>query len=413
MFNEVWLILAGFVMLVGLVLHQDGLMTISSLLLTVAGVGWVWKHFALRGVEYERNFSERRAFVGEVIDLTITVTNRKPLPLAWLRIEDEYPLPVGLLDGTLAPCNKPETAYLTNLLSLRWYERVRWRYRLQCSQRGVYAFGPAKISSGDLFGLFSESVISPKINWLIVYPQVRPLEDFELPPKEPFGEIKARQRIFEDPSRTIGVRDYHAKDAPKRIHWKATARQQKLQVRVYEPTTIQQLAIFMNIATLPKVWHGVIPSLLEKVISVTASIAAYGIERRWQVGVLANGCWPQSDQPLKVLPGRSPDQLTSILESLAAVTSVPTISIEEFIARESPRLPWGATLVVVSAVLTEELMVVLARLHDAGRRLALVSLDEKVPAPQVPGLLLYRVREDGEVFRMEPLEEVADARSVA
>ncbi len=390
MFNDRWISLIFLMVLIGVVGQQGGMLMLAILLSTIIPVAWLWNRYALRRLEYTRTLSAQRVFMGETVDLMLQVTNRKILPLAWLRIEDEFPVRVTLLDEvTISPA--PGTEYLVNLMSLRWYERVSWRYRLLCDQRGYHAFGPARLASGDLFGLFSESASFPQRDWLIVYPQVRPLPELGFPPKDPFGEIKARQRIFEDPSRTIGVRDYGPGDEFKRIHWKATARRQELQVKVYEPTTTSQLVLMVNIATLPKYWQGVIPERLERTLSVAASLASDAVERRYQVGVLANGCWPYSHQLLKVLPSRDPDQLMRILEALAVVSSLPTLTIEDLLVRQSPHLPWGATLAVVTSVVTEELLATMIALRDAGRRLVLVSLDADAPKEEIPGIVVHHL----------------------
>ncbi|MBC7232156.1 MAG: DUF58 domain-containing protein [Chloroflexi bacterium] len=401
MFNENWVALAVFAALIGLLFQQSGLLAIAILVLVAALAGKAWNTYSLQGIEYERAFSERRAFLGETVDLTLQVTNRKLLPISWLKVDDEYPLQVTMVEGEAQPSTKPEVGLLSNVMSLRWFERVKWRYRLRCDKRGVYAFGPVHLQSGDLFGLFSSQQERPKLDWLIVYPEVKPIAFLPLPPKEPFGEVKTRQWIFEDPCRAVGIRDYETKDDLKRIHWKATARQQKLQVKVYEPTTTYQLVIFLNMATLPKPWHGTIPELLERAISVAASIANYAVQRRFQVGVLANGCWPYSDQALKVLPSRSPDQLTRILEALAAVSAMPTISIEALLNKESARLPWGATLLVVTAVITEELLAVMTRLQTAGRRMVLVRLDDNPLPCEAPNFLVQHVVDLGNAFGLE------------
>lgn len=405
MFNENWIALAVFTALLGLLFQQSGLLVMAILVLVAAMAGRVWNQYSLQGIEYERSFSERRAFLGEMVELTLQVTNRKLLPISWLKIDDEYPLPVTMVDGEVQPSTKPEVGLLSSMMSLRWFERVKWRYLLRCDKRGVYAFGPVHLQSGDLFGLFSSQQERTKLDWLIVYPEVKPIEILTLPPKEPFGEVKTRQWIFEDPSRAVGIRDYGSRDDLKRIHWKATARQQKLQVKVYEPTTTFQLVIFLNMVTLPKPWHGSIPELLERAISVAASIASYAVQRRFQVGLLANGCWPHSDQALKVLPGRSPDQLTRILEALAAVSALPTISIEALLNTESARLPWGATLLVVTAVVSEDLLAVMSRLQAAGRRMVLVRLDEKPLPCETPKFLVYRVVDLGHAFGLETEEQ--------
>jgi uncharacterized protein (DUF58 family) len=401
MFNENWVTLALFAAILGLALNQAGLLVLAILVLAAAATGWAWNRYALQRIDYQRSLSERRAFLGEEVELSLEVTNRKLLPVPWLKIEDEYPLLVTMLDGIVQPSTKPGVGLLGSLMSLRWFERAKWRYKLRCDKRGVYPFGPAHIEAGDLFGLFSSQHSRSEQDWLIIYPRVKPIELLGLPPKDPFGEVKARQRIFEDPSRTIGIREYQFRDTLKRIHWKATARRQQLQVKVYEPTTSFQLLIFLNMVTLPRHWQGTIPELLEEVVSAGASIASYAVEKRFQVGLLANGCWPQSDQPLKVLPSRSPDQLTRILEALAAVSAMPTISIEELLNSESARLPWGATLAVVTAVVTEELLIVMNRLQDAGRRMVLLHMDDKPLPFDVPRIAVHRLRDLGGAFGLE------------
>lgn len=390
-FSEAWIALAVMLTIFGFIFGQKGLMLVAVLLLTIVPIAWLWNKLALRSLHYERIFSERRAFQGETLELTLRVSNRKLLPVGWLQIEDQFPLDVPLLGEELLTSQSASFGRLATAFSLRWYERVSRRYQIHCPRRGFYRFGPAHMKSGDIFGLFSQEGWQKEYDWLIVYPKVVPIAQLGLLSKEPFGETKARQRIFEDPMRTIGVRDHQPEDSFKHIHWKATARQQKLQVKVYEPTTSFNLIIFLNVATFPKHWQGTDPVLLERVISVAASIANYGVEQRYTVGVIANGSVPHSDQPIKVLPSRDPKQLARILEALAAVTGFATSAIEDLLLEESPRLPWGATLVVVTGVVSEELVVTLLRLRDVGRRLVLVSLDPAPIGRELEGILCYHL----------------------
>jgi hypothetical protein len=107
--------------------------------------------------------------------------------------------------------------------------------------------------------------------------------------------------------------------------------------------------------------------------------------------LIANGCVPRSDQPIKVLPSRDPEGLTRVLEALAAVTSYATADIEQLLAAQSPRLALGATLVVVTTVVTENLLAQMLRLRDAGRRLTLVSLDPDYQADGPEGVLTFHI----------------------
>ena len=201
----------------------------------------------------------------------------------------------------------------------------------------------------------------------------------------------ARESLFEDPLRTAGIRRWQAADGFRRVHWKATARHQQMLSRLYEPSEEPQVLIFLNVATLPRYWQGVIPELLERAISVAGSLAALCVEMRLPAGLIANGFLPGSDQALRLLPGRSPHQLVRILELLAAVTPFASRPLEELLLIEAPRLPWGATLLVVTAVAHEGLLVALAELAGAGRRVVLFTLAEEPPARRLPGVLVYHL----------------------
>lgn len=399
MFTDVWIILSLLISFLGLITGQGNLLTVAALLLTVASTSWLWSIFALNGVKYQRTFSEVRAFVGETVDLTLSITNRKLLPVAWLRVDDLFPERVPIVGRELSPSSIPLRGLLISLASLRWYERVSWRYQLKCQRRGFYFFGPARLRSGDGFGLFSREAQMERIDRLIIYPRVLALPELGFPGKQPFGEKKAPQPIFEDPSRTIGVRQYRPKDGFRRIHWKATARHQELQVKVYEPTHTYYLFVFLNVATYEQHWLGIDRELQDFAISVAASIAFHATEHRYSVGLVANGSVPQSDQPIKVLPSRDPDQLRHILEALAAVTSFATGSIEKLLASESPRVPWGATLVVVTAVVSEALLAEMARLRAVGRKLVLVSLDDDYTDGDLPGITVHHIPVQEMLFR--------------
>ena len=388
-FSDAWIAIALILFLSGLIFRQGSLILIAGLLALVSVVAWAWDRLALGAIEYRREFSERRAFVGETIELDLTVANRKLLPVSWLRIDDRVPMALPLDGIEVMPTNVPTVGHVRMIFALRWYQRVHRRYHIQCNQRGFFPFGPTTLEAGDIFGLFSRRRRLDERQWFIVYPRVESLTDLGLPPKEPFGPVKAQRQLFDDPIRTVGVRDHHPEDDFRRIHWKATARRQALQSRVYEPSTAQNLVIILNVATLAKHWQGYIPEHMERVVSVAASVAAYAFEQRWPVGILTNGALPELDQAVKVLPGRSEGQLTRIMEALAAVSPVATKQVEDLLRQESPKLPWGSTLVVVTAVVSESLKATLADLHARGRRVVLATLDDVDPAdPLLAGILV-------------------------
>lgn len=388
LFTAVWLEFAILMVVLASLLGQETLLTLASLLVVALPFGWLWQRFAFYRVAYQRQLNETRVFEGERVTLTLLLTNRKWLPLAWLRVTDLIPLAISPEEKPLAPSHLQLTGLLETRASLLWNERARWDYHITCHKRGYYQLGPADISSGDLFGLFERTLHFPHVDRLIVYPRIEPLEDWGLPPKEPFGDARARLPVFQDPTRIRGLRDYHPEDAPKHIHWRATARHNELKVKEYDPTINYNWVFFLNLATYELAWQGVDSELAERAIRLTASLANFAAEHKYAFGLVANGTYPDSDQRLRILPGRDPEQLRNVLEALAAVSYFVASPLETLLRRESPNLPWGSTLVVVTALITENLLAEIMRLHDVGRRIAIVSLDENWQQ-ELPGILVY------------------------
>ncbi len=391
-FSDAWISMALIILVIGLIANRNvAILAVGVCLIIIALVSTLWRRFALRGVTYQREFDRTHVFPGEPVTMTLTITNWKPLPLTWLQFRDDVPYAPEEKGLFAVIASEIGGSYvLENTLSMNAYERTRRKATFRFPRRGYQTLGPVRYASGDIFTLFTIEREHRYLNTLVVYPKVWPLEDLQLPAKEMFGEIQVRRSLFTDPIKTQAIRDYQPQDRFRDVHWKATARRGNLQTKVYDPTSGMTVVTFLNVATFAKHWLGFDPDLLERSISVAASICNYAAEQKWGVGVFVNGSIPGSDQPIRVPPGRSPEQLMRILEVLAAATEFATGSIEILMHTESRKLPWAASLVLVTAVVTEEIAVSLLRLKEAGRRVTLISLADDSP-PKLPGILVYHI----------------------
>ncbi len=390
-FNEAWLALALLLIGAGLLLRQGFLTGAGLGLVVLVGAAWLWSYWSLAGLDYRRHFQERRAFVGERIRITLEVRNRKPLPLTWLAVRDVFPAALPVSKAPVILNQATNQAEFRTFWMPGAFQTLRREFEIQCVARGFHRFGPARLETGDGFGFFSRQVRLPQEEYLIVYPRLYPVEALGLPAHSPFGSQQVASPLFEDPLRPAGVREWQEGDSPRRVHWKATARHRRLLSRVYEPSREVQILVVLNVATLARPWHGSIPELLERAVSVAGSLAAWATERRLPVGLLANGTLPGSDRPLRLMPGRSPRQLVRILELLAAVTSFAAQPIEQLLLQEAPRLPWGTTVMVVTAVTHPELLAVLSELAQAGRPVTLFTLAERPPQVPSSGFQVYHL----------------------
>jgi uncharacterized protein (DUF58 family) len=394
-----WIPLMFMLIVLGVLFRVPLLVALPTMMSVVIGIATWWKNRALNGVVYQRKPYYRRAFPGEEVPLKIEIENRKLLPLSWLRVQDPWPRAVGPDDeDLLAPTHITTEGMLTNVFSLRWYERARREYNLLFRKRGVYTVGPARLQSGDLFGMYDDLRVTGTTETLTVFPQLLPLRELDLPAEDPFGDRRSRRRLFEDPNRPMGVREYHPEDEFRKVHWPATARTGALQVKVYQPTSAQVMVVCLNVSTFVRHWEGTDPELLEHLVQSTATMVNQGILDGYSVGMISNGALSNSDQPFRIPPSRSPRQLARLLETLAGVTPLVTAQFERYLLREAPRVPFGATLVVVTAVTTPETAETLVRLKQHGRRITLISFAEE-PPPQIPRVKTVHVPFGREKFR--------------
>ncbi|MFH1383293.1 MAG: DUF58 domain-containing protein [Chloroflexota bacterium] len=391
MLGSYWLVIPALLFIVSLILRQAPLLLTALLFFMAGGVARLWGRYCLSRIDYRRRLSDNRVFFGEEVQLEIEIANRKLLPLPWLQIDDEIPEEVTLLKGSTTSSHKVNRAILSNLLPLSWYHGVKRRYPVRCSQRGLFTFGPARIRSGDLFGFFNRETETTSIDSLMVYPKILPLEKLGIPSKQPMGDIRTRRHISQDPILTLGVREYQYGDSLKRIHWKTTARLGQLYTRIFEPTTTVDMGIFLDVRTTnPPLW-GSVPQLFELAIIASASIAKYALDEGYRVGLYVNQSRSFSDEPIRVPPSQHTEQLARLLEVLAQVHPTEAMPVSRLISSESRSLPWGSTIVVITAMPTEALFATLNAIKRAGRSLALILVGGTEPVISTDGLTVYHI----------------------
>jgi uncharacterized protein (DUF58 family) len=382
MSSDRWFPILIAISIIGLFTRVSFLVALSFSLLVILGLAKWWQKHSLKDVIYRRKFKYTRAFPGESYPVKLEIENRKFLPLSWLRVQDPWPKMVGPVDeDILAPSHVTDLGFLTHVFSLRWFERTQRSYPLLFRKRGAYMVGPAQIESGDLFGIFNLQKPAGDAEQLIVFPALIPLSKLELPPENPYGDQRSRRRLFEDPNRPMGVREYHPEDSFRRVHWPATARTGQLQVKVFQPTSARVMVLCLNVSTYHRYWEGIYPALLERLLSVAATLLTIGVEDGYRVGMISNGCLANSDQPFRIPPGRSAHQLAHLLQALAGVTPVVIAPFDRFLIREIPKVPYGASLVILTSIYSPSLAETIVRLKRHERQITLISMAEEKPTP--------------------------------
>ena len=154
--------------------------------------------------------------------------------------------------------------------------------------RGYYPVGPTVLETGDVFGLHRRHRVIGAPVYVMVYPKILPLPQYDFASQRPIGEVRLQNRLFEDPTRTAGVRPHMPGDPLSRVHWRATARTGQLHCRIFEPTTLAGATLLVDFHTAgyPKRSE---PHRSDIVITTAASIGYAVSVLNQPVGLVSNG----------------------------------------------------------------------------------------------------------------------------
>ena len=238
----IWFLVIVF--LIGLAIAlQAGLVAFAGYVLL--GVYLLSRYLARRwaqDLKAERSCDATPREIGESTEVSVTLTNTGGLPILWVLVEDLIPD----LSMRQKPARLSVKGKRLQVAGLGARQSKIVKYSVTFLMRGYYPLGPTLLETGDVFGLHRRHRVIGKPVYVMVYPKVMPLPKYDFASERPIGEVRLQNRLFEDPTRTAGVREYQVGDPLQRVHWKVTARTGILHCRVYEPTTLAGATILLD-----------------------------------------------------------------------------------------------------------------------------------------------------------------------
>lgn len=360
--NAIYLVIIG-ALFAGLFTGRAIFLNIAYLFGGILLLSMVWAWFAVRAVRIARMTRSRRAQVGRSFAEYFRVHNSGWLPKLWLEIRDHSTLP-GHSASHVVP----------SLWSKQQYE---WQIDTPCTVRGEFQLGPLTITSGDPFGLFLAPRRINAVERIIVYPAMVPVDSFSLPIGLLSGGEAQRYITQNVTTNAAGVRDYVPGDSINRVHWRSTARRDRLIVKEFELDPMVDIWLFVDfsaqslvespnvqrVSPLGALLPGtqmIPPSTEEYAAVIAASLARHFIDDQRALGFSAY--LPRREV---LQPERGDHQLTRILESLAIARSLSDYPLHAMLALEAHRFTRGTTLVIVTSSLNprwvQELQVIVRR----------------------------------------------------
>lgn len=295
--------------------------------------GFLWARLSVRGVELRRRHRPHRVSVGDTLHeqaiLELTPGLSHWWPRLWLEVHD----------GSDLPGHK-----LSRVVSLGFLGRRVWETQSTLTRRGRFTLGPVWVMTGDPFGLFRASRQVGGESTLIVYPRTVPLpRAMRLPGELPGGSLQGSRSHSTTPNVST-IRDYAPGDPFNRIHWRTTARMNRLMVREFELDPSADIWVVLDLHAAVQV--GQPPSSTEEVaVSAAASLARHYLEMGRAVGLVSQAATLPAD--------RGPRQMDRLLEVLALARASSHLSLEALVTAELPRFARASTLLVVTPTTSE------------------------------------------------------------
>jgi len=357
--------LAAFSLSPGLIVLAAGAVAIG-VIVTITG------RLALVGLETDVRIEPERVLEGERFVAVITIVNRKPIPLPWLDVR--LFLPEGL-ESASAERGVPRT-WVNAGFAPGAHERIVLRAPIVAARRGSYAIGPLRLRGGDWLGFSTSEREDPVSRQIVVYPVPIAALDRRVPALRPLAETAVRRGLVPDPLRFRGVRPHRSGDPRKEIHWKASARLRSLQTKLYEPATSLDVIFLVNVASHEQYWLQADPEAVELVIAATAELVRKAASAGRQVGLVTNGLDNVTHERPRSALSRGPRSLGRTLEILARLGPYAANSPAAVFLAERGRLPWGASLIVVTPkIIAGGLVGALIALRRAHHRVLVVSVE--------------------------------------
>lgn len=259
-------------------------------------------------------FSEKQVKEGDTVNLTITVENRKALPIITVKTNVEVNRGLDFQDqSNLAISDKN---YRSEIFSMRGNERVTRDIPLFCSKRGYYQIEGIDFVGNDLF-YTRRFLAQQKVDSNIcVYPGKADARQLMVATQKMTGETVVRSSDCDDPFTFRGIRQYQSFDSIRDINWKASAKTGDLRVNIHDFTADQEIAIILDTE-----WDSLLrpDTLLEESIRIAASMADEFIGQGVMTSMYTNGHDCLTDEVFSIEGGANIQHSQAIQYGLARI----------------------------------------------------------------------------------------------
>ncbi|MBN2534794.1 MAG: DUF58 domain-containing protein [Spirochaetales bacterium] len=347
----------------------------AFIVLLVITLSFLYSRAVYYSIRISRFQDKIRAYKYQVIDIDFLIENRSILPVHYLSVFES--------PGKLSPVSTGKF-----IIALPVCSRKKVSYKVKGMNRGEYTLGPVMVKFGDPLGLFPWERRIEMACKVIIYPTVFNVTR-HITNGYPGGNIKVKDKMYEDVTRLKSIREYIPGDDIRYISWKVSAHLGALYTREYLQSLHSPALLALNLALedYPIRFRYV---HLEKAVEICASLVVFFSALKQEVGLISNGLHNDIQPRIQIRGGHGHAML--LLETLAVVKgNAGQSDIINLINESHLPFPNGTRIILISPELPDHQMHALASMRRKRTILEYIPVPEKRQSSLHPKIKVFSI----------------------
>ena len=329
---------------------------LAYIIIIVSLVSLISVYLNIRKIEISIDRRNHLLSVGEQIDKRISVRNLSVIPKTLILATDITTIPEYTSSFALG---LPTKGYRS------------WRSTDYARQRGVFKMGPIEISTTDLLGIYRATTSHGEIDKIMVYPKIHDLRNFHIGTSQMTNEGTSRKKSNILSPHASSVREYAYGDSLSRVHWKTTARTNRLMSKEFDVGSSNEVVILNDLDK--SVQCGRLDDSTDELsISVTASLTKSYTDSHTPVGFLSHG-----NDRYYITPGIGSSHFDRTMQTLAVAKPGNGKKLQQVITEE--RNIWfnHSSIIIITPSSETEWVTALSELSQFNTSITVIMVNAK------------------------------------
>ncbi len=277
--SRLLMVIAFLFLVISLLTRQQEMRILLLFILFLNLFSYIWSRFAFLDLDISFTINKTHVFPGDDIIIKIMVYNKKFLPV-WVTS-------VPFFDET----GFKNTGLSKHTACMLWFQKTSFTHKIKAKKRGVFQIDYPNMTASDLFGFFPrQRQISQPVE-IIVFPRIAAIKPFSIIEQHFFGLPGTKSPVL-DPVYILGAREYQYATPAKMIHWKSSARLDRLREKICEPSVQGKTMIMMDVLDFDLLTKR---QNFERLLETAAGLVSLFAKKGHRIGFLTNAVIKGSD----------------------------------------------------------------------------------------------------------------------